>query len=98
MRATVEELVQRWKDEWPRSEDRTALQNNANHKSGPVHRPRLGIGLALCNIFTRWIIYDHLIMIEAKKTDCFRYFGGSLELVSLDGWGEATNSHVGSHY
>jgi len=68
MRATVEELVQRWKDEWPRSEDGTAQQNGADRKSGPVHRPRLGIGLALCNIFTR-------------------YFGGSLELVSLDGWG-----------
>lgn len=68
MRATVEELVQRWKDEWPRVENETVLQNNSERKSGSVHRPRLGIGLALCNIFAR-------------------YFGGSLELVSLDGWG-----------
>ncbi|KAI9442344.1 alpha-ketoacid dehydrogenase kinase N-terminal domain-containing protein [Lactarius indigo] len=68
MRATVEELVQRWKDEWPRGEDGTHLQNNPERKSGAGHRPRLGIGLALCNIFAR-------------------YFGGSLELVSLDGWG-----------
>ncbi|KAH9056571.1 alpha-ketoacid dehydrogenase kinase N-terminal domain-containing protein [Lactarius vividus] len=68
MRATVEELVQRWKDEWPRGEDESYLQNNPERKSGAGHRPRLGIGLALCNIFAR-------------------YFGGSLELVSLDGWG-----------
>ncbi len=53
MRATVEELVQRWKDEWPQREDGTPLQNNPERKSGAVHRPRLGIGLALCNIFAR---------------------------------------------
>ncbi|KAI9461295.1 alpha-ketoacid dehydrogenase kinase N-terminal domain-containing protein [Lactarius psammicola] len=68
MRATVEELVQRWKDEWPQRGNGIPLQNNHERKSGAVHRPRLGIGLALCNIFAR-------------------YFGGSLELVSLDGWG-----------
>lgn len=68
MRATVEELVQRWKDEWPRADDESYMQNNPERKSGVGHRPRLGIGLALCNIFAR-------------------YFGGSLELVSLDGWG-----------
>lgn len=53
MRATVEELVQRWKDEWPRVEDGTALRNSSERKSGSVHRPRLGIGLAMCNIFAR---------------------------------------------
>lgn len=53
VRATVEELVQRWKDEWPRGEDRAPLQSNPGPKSGAVDRPRLGIGLALCNIFAR---------------------------------------------
>jgi hypothetical protein len=53
MRVTVEELVQRWKDEWPRGEDGTPLQNKPEPKSGAVHRPRLGIGLAMCNIFAR---------------------------------------------
>jgi hypothetical protein len=26
--------------------------------------------------------------IDERKSDLLRYFGGSLELVSLDGWGE----------
>lgn len=53
MRATVEELVQRWKDEWPRVEVGSPLQHNSKRQSRSVHRPRLGIGLALCNIFAR---------------------------------------------
>ncbi len=53
MRATVEELVQRWKDEWPRREDGTSTENDPGLKSEAVHRPRLGIGLAMCNIFAR---------------------------------------------
>ncbi|KAF8482785.1 alpha-ketoacid dehydrogenase kinase N-terminal domain-containing protein [Russula ochroleuca] len=68
MRATVDELVSRWKDEWRQQEDGTPLKNDPELESGVGRHPRLGIGLAMSNIFAR-------------------YFGGSLELVSLDGWG-----------
>jgi pyruvate dehydrogenase kinase 2/3/4 len=54
MRATVEELVSRWKDEWRQSEDGTALKNDPELKSGVGHHPRLGIGLAMSNIFARY--------------------------------------------
>jgi pyruvate dehydrogenase kinase 2/3/4 len=88
MRATVEELVSRWRDEWRQREDGTSLKNDPELKSGVGCQPRLGIGLAMCNIFARCT--SLLIYIDAKKlTYCVRYFGGSLELVSLDGWGEA---------
>ncbi|KAI0036852.1 alpha-ketoacid dehydrogenase kinase N-terminal domain-containing protein [Vararia minispora EC-137] len=61
MVATVNELVQRWQEE-----QRT--RDNPEVEAGVGSHPRLGIGLPMCNIFSR-------------------YFGGSLELVSMDGWG-----------
>lgn len=54
MRATVEELVGRWKDEWRQSEDGTPLKNDPELKSGVDCHPRLGIGLAMCNVFARY--------------------------------------------
>jgi len=84
MRATVEELVSRWKDEWRQREEGTPLKNDPELKSGVGPHPRLGIGLAMSNIFARY----GQIYIDERKTDRCRYFGGSLELVSLDGWGE----------
>ncbi|KAI9509488.1 alpha-ketoacid dehydrogenase kinase N-terminal domain-containing protein [Russula earlei] len=68
MRATVEELVSRWKDEWRQREDGASLKNDSELEPCVGRHPRLGIGLAMSNIFVR-------------------YFGGTLELVSLDGWG-----------
>ncbi|KAI0268690.1 alpha-ketoacid dehydrogenase kinase [Gloeopeniophorella convolvens] len=68
MRATVDELVGRWQDEWRQREDEAPLKNDPELESGVGHHPRLGIGLAMSNIFAR-------------------YFGGSLDLVSMDGWG-----------
>jgi hypothetical protein len=53
MRATMEELVSRWKDEWRQREDGTSLKNDPELKSGVGRHPRLGIGLAMCNIFAR---------------------------------------------
>jgi hypothetical protein len=54
MRATVEELVSRWKDEWRRNEDETPLKTDPELKSGVGCHPRLGIGLAMSNIFARY--------------------------------------------
>jgi pyruvate dehydrogenase kinase 2/3/4 len=54
MRATVDELVSRWKDEWRQREDGTSLKNDPELKSGVGRHPRLGIGLAMCNIFARY--------------------------------------------
>ena len=86
MRATVEELVSRWKGEWRQLEDGTPLKNDPEPKSGVGPHPRLGIGLAMSNIFARY--GNPKIYIDERKTDLRRYFGGSLDLVSLDGWGE----------
>ncbi|KAI0066267.1 alpha-ketoacid dehydrogenase kinase N-terminal domain-containing protein [Artomyces pyxidatus] len=61
MRATVEELVDRWQQEQRQVPDPQV-------EAGVGRHPRLGIGLAMSNIFAR-------------------YCGGSLELVSIDGWG-----------
>ncbi|KAI0268576.1 branched-chain alpha-ketoacid dehydrogenase [Russula aff. rugulosa BPL654] len=60
--------LRRWKDEWRQREEGTPLKNDPELESGVGRHPKLGIGLAMSNIFAR-------------------YFGGSLELVSLDGWG-----------
>ncbi len=54
MRATVDELVGRWKDEWGQREDGTPLKNDPELKSGVGRHPRLGIGLAMSNIFARY--------------------------------------------
>ncbi|KAI0046063.1 alpha-ketoacid dehydrogenase kinase [Auriscalpium vulgare] len=63
MRATVEELVQRWQQEQrQQTEDVSVAVKKLETEAG------VGIGLAMSYIFAR-------------------YFGGSLELVSLDGWG-----------
>jgi hypothetical protein len=53
MRATVDELVSRWKDEWEQREDGTPLKIDPDLKSGVGPHPRLGIGLAMSNIFAR---------------------------------------------
>lgn len=55
MRATVDELASRWKDEWRQREDGTSLKNDPELKSGMGNYPRLGIGLAMSNIFARYV-------------------------------------------
>jgi hypothetical protein len=65
MRATVDELVSRWKDEWRQREDGTSLKNDPELKSGVGRHPRLGIGLAMCNIFARYA--DLQIYIDPEK-------------------------------
>ncbi|KAJ7228599.1 branched-chain alpha-ketoacid dehydrogenase [Mycena pura] len=69
MRATVDEQVGRWQQNFA---DETQFDANdvdvdPQVKAGVDH-PRIGIGLPMSNIFAT-------------------YFGGSLELVSMDGWG-----------
>jgi hypothetical protein len=54
MRATVDELASRWKYEWRQREDGTLLKNDSELKSGVGRHPRLGIGLAMSNIFARY--------------------------------------------
>ena len=78
MVATVEEQVRRWiadvADEDPQGE------------AGVSPHPRIGIGLPMSNIFAT---YDILLLCTYPSLMSFaRYFGGSLELVSLDGYGE----------
>jgi len=55
MRATVEELVSRWKDEWRQHGSGTPLKNDPELRSGVGPHPRLGIGLAMSNIFARYV-------------------------------------------
>ncbi len=54
MRATVDELASRWKVEWRQREDGTPLKNDPELNSGVGRHPRLGIGLAMSNIFARY--------------------------------------------
>lgn len=54
MRATVDELASRWKNEWRQREDGTPLKNDPELTSGVGSHPRLGIGLAMSNIFARY--------------------------------------------
>jgi pyruvate dehydrogenase kinase 2/3/4 len=54
MRATVEELASRWQAEWSQRDDGTVLKNDPELKSGVGRHPRLGIGLAMSNIFARY--------------------------------------------
>ena len=54
MRATVDELASRWKDEWRQREGGTTLKNDPELNSGVGRHPRLGIGLAMSNIFARY--------------------------------------------
>jgi pyruvate dehydrogenase kinase 2/3/4 len=53
MHATVDELVSRWKDEWRQREEGTPLKNDPELESGVGRHPKLGIGLAMSNIFAR---------------------------------------------
>jgi len=55
-RATVEELVGRWKDEWRQREGGAPSKTDPEFKSGVGRHPRLGIGLAMSNIFARYAI------------------------------------------
>ena len=54
MHATVDELASRWKDEWRQREDGTSLRNDPELNYGVGRHPRLGIGLAMSNIFARY--------------------------------------------
>ena len=54
MRATVEELASRWQAEWRQRDDGTVLKSDPEPKSGVGRHPRLGIGLAMSNIFARY--------------------------------------------
>jgi pyruvate dehydrogenase kinase 2/3/4 len=54
MRATVDELASRWKGEWRQRGGGTPLENDPELNSGVGRHPRLGIGLAMSNIFARY--------------------------------------------
>ena len=77
MVATVEEQVRRWSadvaDEDPQGE------------AGVSPHPRIGIGLPMSNIFATYGALP--LRTYFSLTGLARYFGGSLELVSLDGYG-----------
>ena len=83
MVATVEEQVKRWETE--------ADSEDPQQEAGVSPHPRIGIGLPMSNIFAT---YDTSIdnARVSLLTTVARYFGGSLELVSLDGYGEPSDS------
>ena len=68
--------------------DQDAINNspdNADKEAGVGPHPRIGIGLPMSNIFATYgLVYASLSLIHVLLA---RYFGGSLRLVSLDGWG-----------
>jgi pyruvate dehydrogenase kinase 2/3/4 len=54
--------------------------------AGLAAHPRIGIGLPMSNIFATYVYFRRWLCFNPHR-DFISYFGGSLELVSLDGWG-----------
>lgn len=85
MRATVSEQVGR-----RQYDEEENLVTEKGISVGP--HPRIGIGLPMSNIFATFVHLQGQILFYAcarvlMSLFLFRYFGGSIELVSLDGWG-----------
>ncbi|KAI0796657.1 alpha-ketoacid dehydrogenase kinase [Abortiporus biennis] len=79
--ATVHEQVDNWQqtpDEFQRSTVSETEDNLNPH-------PRLGIGLPMSNIFATYVPF--FLFLNPPYVSLYRYFGGSLELVSMDGYG-----------
>jgi hypothetical protein len=89
VRATVGEQVGRWQNPLLNQDERNTecSSNDPELDAGVGPHPRIGIGLPMSNIFATCVVktgstFNNLVLIVFT-----RYFGGSLELVSLDGWG-----------
>jgi pyruvate dehydrogenase kinase 2/3/4 len=51
--------------------------------------PRIGIGLPMSNIFATFVFFCQNCYVRLLSLWLFSYFGGSLELVSMDGYGRS---------
>lgn len=83
VRATVDEQI----DTWQRPSEARRAENGTNQGGSPSPLPRIGIGLPMSNIFAKCVISKSK---SSNLTDhCLdnSYFGGSLELISMDGYG-----------
>ena len=79
MRATVDEQIDAWKAKSKHKDD-------PERRAGVGKHTRLGIGLPMSNIFATYVLFP--TVLSDHDSEFPRYFGGSLELVSLDGWGK----------
>jgi len=90
IRATVSEQVGRWQS-GALHQIEGAINNspdNPDKEAGVGPHPRIGIGLPMSNIFATYgLAYTSLSLIVQSVSCLTRYFGGSLSLVSLNGWG-----------
>lgn len=91
IRATVGEQVGRWQSgALHQVEDAINNPDNPDKEAGVGPHPRIGIGLPMSNIFATYgLIYASLPLIVQCVSCLTRYFGGSLRLVSLNGWGRS---------
>jgi pyruvate dehydrogenase kinase 2/3/4 len=81
IKATVVEQIRSW-----RAEQSNVNLNNKDpeREAGIVPYARIGLGLPMSNIFTMYVVLGWCLQLSYL----YRFFGGTLELVSLDGWGE----------
>lgn len=64
--------------------------------AGLAAHPRIGIGLPMSNIFATCAYFCRWLCFNSHR-DFISYFGGSLELVSLDGWGMLLHREIHSY-
>jgi pyruvate dehydrogenase kinase 2/3/4 len=95
LRATLNEQIGRWQNAGPLSpyapptaETEEQLKTSPEEKAGVGTHYPIGIGLPMSNIFATYYFFLSIFVQRGNTHNFdFRYFGGSLELVSLDGWG-----------
>lgn len=85
MTATVAEQVTAWKEQ----DNGHVPISTPEETAGVGSHARLGIGLPMSNIFATWVQRLSGVNSAILNALC-SYFGGSLQLVSLDGWGMCT--------
>jgi pyruvate dehydrogenase kinase 2/3/4 len=66
----------------------SSVPNDLERDAGAGTHTSMGIGLPLSNIFATCVFISSILTRTPLTRTIYRYFGGSLELVSLDGWGE----------
>ena len=84
VRGTVDEQLWRWQQARELYSTESVIDDAAVQQ---ILHPRIGIGLPMSYIYARYG-RPHLILCF-NNSKFHRYFGGSLELVSLDGWGQS---------
>jgi pyruvate dehydrogenase kinase 2/3/4 len=84
VRGTIDEQLGRWQQAREHYSTASVIDDAAVQQ---ILHPRIGIGLPMSYIYARYGIPS--LILYFKNPKFHRYFGGSLELVSLDDWGQS---------